>query len=77
VDDASVDISEASSISSRGKKGSSSNLTGEQFIGAQKPKKHATIIDARFLGISARREYYTFVFYIVLSNYYSYFLLIC
>lgn len=32
VDDASVDISEASSLSSRGKKGSSSNLTGEPFV---------------------------------------------
>ncbi|KRK00083.1 patronin isoform X21 [Drosophila yakuba] len=39
VDDASVDISEASSISSRGKKGSSSNLTGYGQLSSNSMKR--------------------------------------
>ncbi|XP_016946893.3 patronin isoform X29 [Drosophila biarmipes] len=39
VDDASVDISEASSISSRGKKGSSSNLTGYGQLSSSSMKR--------------------------------------
>ncbi|XP_070135285.1 patronin isoform X35 [Drosophila bipectinata] len=44
VDDASVDISEASSISSRGKKGSSSNLTGPKLYKQPAAKSNRGII---------------------------------
>ncbi|XP_064543351.1 patronin isoform X48 [Drosophila montana] len=44
VDDASVDISEASSLSSRGKKGSSSNLTGPKLYKQPAAKSNRGII---------------------------------